>query len=280
MKVIAKIKGMQKYADKARQEGKTIGLVPTMGYLHKGHLSLVKKAREECDIVVTSIFVNPTQFAPGEDLEEYPRDFKRDKKLLQKEKCDVIFRPSVKEMYPEEKLTWVTVDKISRKLCGLSRPTHFQGVTTIVSKLFNAVKPHKAYFGQKDYQQSLVIRKMVKDLNIDIEIVTCPIVREKDGIAMSSRNIYLSKDERKQALVLSQSLKKAEELINKGEKNPEKIKQTITGMIKSKPSAKIDYVEILNAGNLENITKIKGRIVIALAVYIGKTRLIDNIMIK
>lgn len=280
MQVIKKIKEMQAYSDEARARGKIIGFVPTMGYLHEGHLSLVRAAKKDCDVVIVSIFVNPTQFGPNEDFNDYPRDFEHDSALLEKEKADILFYPSVDEMYPEEQLTLVKIDKIAEHLCGISRPTHFHGVATVVSKLFNIAKPHKAYFGQKDYQQCLVIKKMAKDLDFDIDIVTCPTVREKDGIAMSSRNKYLSPEERKSALSLDKSLVMAKKMIENGENDIEKIKRHIKEMIEKEKSAKIDYIEILNSKNLEKIKKIKGNVIVALAVFIGKTRLIDNMLIE
>lgn len=280
MQLIKKIKEMQAYSDEARARGKIIGFVPTMGYLHEGHLSLVRAAKKDCDVVIVSIFVNPTQFGPNEDFNDYPRDFEHDSALLEKEKADILFYPSVDEMYPEEQLTWVKIDKIAEHLCGISRPTHFQGVATVVSKLFNIAKPHKAYFGQKDYQQCLVIKKMAKDLDFDIDIVICPTVREKDGIAMSSRNKYISHEERKSALSLDKSLVMAKKMIENGENDIEKIKRHIKEMIEKEKSAKIDYIEILNSKNLEKIKKIKGNAIIALAVFIGKTRLIDNMLIE
>lgn len=270
---------MQEYSDQARQKSKTIGFVPTMGYLHEGHLSLIKKAREECDIVVVSIFVNPTQFAPSEDLKQYPRDFQKDKELCEKEKADIIFCPDEKEMYPKLQLTWVNIEKITNCLCGNSRPTHFKGVATVCSKLFNIVKPHKSYFGQKDYQQSLVIRKMVLDLNFDLDIITCPIIREKDGLAMSSRNKNLSEDERKQALILHRSLEKAKWLIAQGEKRPGSIKAEIQKMFREADLARLDYFEIRNANNLDELEIIEGKILIAIAANFSNARLIDNILI-
>lgn len=277
--IVKSIEEIQKIADELRKNNKIIGFVPTMGYLHEGHLSLMKIAKKECDICVVSIYVNPTQFAPFEDFSKYPRDFDKDLKLCASVNVDYLFFPTDKEMYPNGYETYVEAEGITKKLCGLSRPTHFRGVTTIVAKLFNIVKPHKAYFGQKDYQQSLVIKKMVKNMNYDIEIVACPIVREKDGLAMSSRNAYLSSHERKDAIALYHSLQKAKEMIENGEKNTAIIKNKITAIISSKKTAKIDYVEILNAENLGDLNKIGGKIVIALAVFIGKTRLIDNMII-
>ena len=280
MKVITSITEMQQEADRLRESGKKIGFVPTMGYLHEGHLSLVREAKKHSDVIVMSIFVNPTQFAPNEDFEDYPRNFDRDRLLAEKEGCDIIFYPDAKEMYPDKYLTYVEVEKITRILCGASRPTHFRGVTTIVSKLFNIVKPHIAVFGQKDYQQAVVIKKMTSDLNFDIKIIIAPIVREQDGLAMSSRNTYLSPAEREQALVLYQSLKMAEAEILSGENNAEVIKQKIRQMINKKPDTLIDYVEIVDSETLEFQTSIKSDVVIALAVKVGKTRLIDNIIVK
>lgn len=278
MKVIKTVAEMQQYANEARLAGKKIGLVPTMGYLHEGHMSLVDKARFENSVVVVSIFVNPTQFAPNEDLAAYPKDFEADRKKCQEASVDVIFYPDEKEMYPNIHLTWVDVDVITKKLCGKTRPTHFRGVATVVAKLFNIIKPNKAYFGQKDYQQSLVIIKMVKDLNFDVKIVTCPIVREKDGLAMSSRNKYLSSDERKEAVVLYQSLERAKWIITEGEKRAATIKFEMKQMIQ-KTSGEIEYIEVLNAKNLDNLDIIKGKVLVALAVKFGKARLIDNIVI-
>ncbi len=280
MKVVKTIREMQKLSDEYRCQGKKIGFVPTMGYLHEGHLSLLREAKKHCDVLVMSIFVNPTQFGPQEDFEEYPRDFERDKNLAEKEGVDVIFYPNAKEMYPENYLTYVEVEKITSILCGASRPGHFRGVTTVVAKLFNAVKPHFAVFGQKDAQQAVVIKQMTRDLNFDIEIIVAPIVREHDGLAMSSRNTYLSPEEREQALALNRSLKMAEQLILSGERDAETIKQKMQDMINEQPDAKIDYVEILHPETLEFQSKIKSDVLIALAVKIGKTRLIDNLVVR
>jgi pantoate--beta-alanine ligase len=281
MKVISTIKEIRKEIKNLKRDGKSIGFVPTMGYLHEGHLSLMEKARGENDIVVVSIFVNPTQFCEGEDFEVYPRDLDRDIKLAESVGVDILFTPEIKEIYPNGYTTYVEVEgELTNKLCGKSRMGHFKGVTTIVSKLFNIVTPHKAYFGQKDAQQVAVIERMVKDLNYDIEIIPCPIVREDDGLALSSRNTYLTSDERKDGLVLSQSLFKAEEIIKKGEKDSANIKQLILDNIKKVKSAQIDYVEIVNGKTLEEIKKIEGDVLIALAVKIGKTKLIDNIRME
>ena len=278
MKVIEDIKDMQKYVEKIKLKRRTIGFVPTMGYLHEGHLNLIRRARQECDFVVVSIFVNPTQFGPDEDLKDYPRDFKRDRELCKNEKVDFIFYPDEKDMYPRVQLSWINVEKITDCLCGKTRPTHFMGVATIIAKLFNIIRPTKAYFGQKDYQQTLVIRKMALDLNFDVEIVVSPTVREEDGLAMSSRNNYLRKEERKEAVVLFKALERAKWMIAKGEKRASGVKHDLKKMI-NETSAKIDYIEIRNAANLDEADVLKGRILVALAVFFGKTRLIDNIII-
>ncbi len=282
MRIISKIKEMQKVADELRKEGKIIGVVPTMGYLHEGHLSLIRLAKEKSDVVITTIFVNPLQFAPNEDYDRYPRDLERDVKLAQSAGCDIIFHPSVEEMYPQNFLTYVEVDKLTKVLEGEFRPTHFRGVTTVVAKLFNITKPHIAIFGQKDAQQALIIKQMVRDLNFDIEIIVAPIVREPDGLAMSSRNVYLSDSERKDATVLYESLKLAEKLIENGERNPKNIILKMEELIKSKPTAKIDYIAIVEPETLEKVEILnEGKeYLIALAVRIGSTRLIDNTIVK
>lgn len=271
---------MQKLADQLRKKGKIIGFVPTMGYLHKGHLSLVKIAKKKSDICVVSIFVNPLQFGPKEDYHTYPRDFKRDKDLLTDLDVDIIFYPSEKEMYPEPCLTYVQVRKLSEGLCGRFRPGHFEGVATVVTKLFNIVKPHIAVFGQKDYQQAIIIKKMVKDLNFDIKIIIAPTVREEDGLAFSSRNTYLNGKERKEANVLYQSLMLAKKMIKKGEKNSERILAEMRKFIITNSSGKIDYIEIVDAKTLEPVKEISGKVCIALAVFFGKARLIDNILVQ
>lgn len=263
-----------------KKQGKTIGFVPTMGFLHQGHLSLIRTAKEENDFVIVSIFVNPTQFGVGEDFESYPRDLDSDAKLSESAGADVIFCPSISEMYPKSFQTYVEVDEITNKLCGKSRPTHFKGVTTVVNKLFNIVEPHKAYFGQKDAQQVAVIQKMVDDLNMNIEVIPCPIIREADGLAMSSRNTYLNSEQRIAALILSKSLASAKDMISAGCVNAVEIKETIIKMINNEPLAAIDYVEVVDALNLSDITTLKGKVLIALAVKIGKTRLIDNILVE
>ena len=257
----------------ARKENKTIGLVPTMGFLHEGHLSLIRRAKKENDLVVVSIFVNPTQFGPNEDFETYPRDIEQDTKLASAAGADIIYNPSASEIYPAGSSTWVNVEgDITSVLCGASRPTHFKGVTTVVNILFNIIKPHKAYFGQKDAQQAAVLSKMVRDLHIDLELVVCPIVREVDGLALSSRNTYLSGEERKQALILNQSLLKAKELYSEGEKDTKKLIQLIEATIKSMPLAKIDYVSIYSYPSLQEIDQINCPAIIAVAANFGKTR--------
>lgn len=280
MDIIRTVKEMQQRAEELRLEGRRIGFVPTMGYLHEGHLSLLNLARKHSDITVMSIFVNPTQFGPNEDYDRYPRDFARDERLARERGCDILFYPSVHEMYPKPYRTYVSVEEITDVLCGASRPGHFRGVATVVTKLFNIVKPHVAVFGQKDAQQAIVIKQMVRDLNMDVEILVAPIVREPDGLAMSSRNTYLNEKERQDALVLYRSLKKAEELIRQGERDASRIKQEMETMIRSADTAKIDYVEIVDTTNLKSLDTLKGEVLIALAVWIGKTRLIDNTIVK
>lgn len=277
MKIIKTIQEMNDISKQYVQEGKTIGYVPTMGYLHAGHMSLIRAARKENDIVMISIFVNPTQFGPDEDLESYPRDLERDAALCEGEGADYIFHPTPEEMYPNGYTTYVeTYGTITKKLCGASREGHFQGVTTVLTKLFNIVKPSRAYFGQKDAQQVAVVEKMVRELNFDLEIVPCPIVREADGLAMSSRNAYLTDEERQDALVLSQSLELAKEMIAFGQRSASAIKKAMTDKIKTVDYAEIDYIEIVDAKELEDVEKLQGDTLIALAVKIGKPRLIDN----
>lgn len=277
MKIIRSIDQMQKTAELLRQEGKTIGFVPTLGYFHEGHLSLIRLANKKADTVIVSIFVNPTQFGPNEDLDNYPRNFKKDKKTAEMNGADIIFYPEKNKMYSPEHLTNVYVDSITEILCGSSRPDHFKGVTTVCAKLFNIVKPHFAVFGEKDFQQSVVIKQMVKDLNFDLDIITSPIIREDDGLAMSSRNTYLSSEERKDALSLFQSLRAAQKMIQNGEKNPDKLKDAITKIISSKKNTKIDYIQIIHPQTLNPLKQIKEQARIVIAVFVGKTRLIDNI---
>lgn len=279
MKVFEKIDDLKNFLKPLKAEGKKVGFVPTMGYLHEGHLSLINTARTENDIVGISIFVNPTQFGPNEDFEKYPRDLNKDLELAKSEGVDFVFAPSVSEMYPEGYKTYTEVYDITNKLCGKSRSGHFKGVTTVVLKLLNISMADRAYFGQKDAQQLFVIKRMVLDLNMDVEIIGCPIIRESDNLAKSSRNVYLSSDERKQALSLSRALMLAKDLILNGEKSAEKIINLIKKEIEEMPLAKIDYISVVDCESLEDIEEIKNNTLIALAVWFGKTRLIDNIIL-
>jgi pantoate--beta-alanine ligase len=279
MQVITSVKEMQQFLLSLRRQDKKISFVPTMGALHKGHMSLVQKARRFGDFVVASIFVNPAQFGLNEDYKKYPRDLKKDKELLQKAGCDLIFAPRAENLYPEEYLTYVNVEELSGKLEGATRPGHFKGVCTIVAKLFNIVQPDYAIFGQKDAQQALIIKKMTEDLNFPVKIIVCPTVREKDGLACSSRNSYLNAKERDQAKILYQSLKLGEKLIKAGEKNPLKVIKKMTEMIQQMPLAKIDYISLTDTRTLEPVRKIKGELLLSLAVKFGRTRLIDNLKI-
>jgi len=254
-----------------------LGLVPTMGYLHEGHLSLVQRAKAENKSVVVSIFVNPTQFSPTEDLSNYPRDLEKDLKLLEEAGVDLVWIPTPEEMYPLNYQTWVTVERLTTHLEGISRPEHFRGVTTVVTKLFNAVLPQKAYFGQKDAQQTIVIRRMVGDLNMPIEIVVCPTVREPDGLAMSSRNAYLNKEERKAAVILFRALTQAAQLFEKGERSAEKLRESMVNVLSSEPLAETQYVSIADLDTLEEVEGELHRALISIAVKIGTTRLIDNL---
>jgi pantoate--beta-alanine ligase len=265
-------------ANRIKSRG-SVGFVPTMGYLHEGHLSLVRQARADNSIVVVSIFVNPTQFGPTEDFKTYPRDTERDLAMLEKERTDIVFMPSAEEMYPERFSSWVNVEKVTDRLEGSYRPGHFKGVATVVAKLFNIVEPTRAYFGQKDAQQVLVIKKMVADLNMNLQVIVSPTVREKDGLAMSSRNVYLNPVERQAAAVLHKALKLAKTLRENGETNAEIVYQHMTSLINQEPLAKIEYVSIADAETLEELTKIDSPALASLAVRIGKTRLIDNIIL-
>ncbi|MEF3255078.1 MAG: pantoate--beta-alanine ligase [Deferribacterales bacterium] len=276
MKIVSTVEEVRNIIKVVKKEGKSVGFVPTMGYLHDGHLSLVDKANDENDFVVVSIFVNPTQFGPNEDLDRYPRDLKRDESLLIDRDVDLLFYPDVKTMYPEGFKTYVNVEDITEPLCGGKRPGHFRGVATVVCKLFNIVMPDKAYFGLKDYQQYLVIKTMAKDLNFDIDIIGMPIVREADGLAMSSRNVYLKGDERESALSLNRSFAIVEEYLKKRVRDPYIIVDAIEKFISSHPYTKIDYVEIVDKDSLKRINKIDGSFLLALAVFVNKTRLIDN----
>ncbi len=276
MKIVSTVSEVREIVKEWKKSGLTIGLVPTMGYLHEGHASLIRRASKENDRVIVSDFVNPTQFAPTEDLESYPRDIERDAKVCEQEGADVIFHPTTEEMYFPNATTFVNMTGPSEELCGKSRPIHFRGVCTVVSKLFNIASPDKAYFGQKDAQQLAVIKRMVRDLNFDIEIIGCPIVREADGLARSSRNVYLSKDERQAALILHKALEEGRKMVLCGETSSSVIKKSISDIIESEPLAKIDYVEIVSFPDVEKVEDIDGDILAAVAVYIGKTRLIDN----
>ncbi len=279
MKIFTSPKETQSFVKQIKNEGKTVGLVPTMGAFHEGHLSLMRRAKAENDVVITSIFVNPTQFGPKEDYDAYPRDLENDSKMAEKIGVDVIFAPTVKDMYPQGYATFVNVERLTEKMCGVSRPGHFKGVATVVTKLFNIIPAHRAYFGQKDAQQCIVIKQMTKDLNFDIEIVVLPTVRESDGLAMSSRNKYLSDEERKSALVLFKSLSIADKLIKSGEIDSKKIRQKMLDIINAEPLARVDYISIVDAETLEDLDSVRENTLIALAVFIGKTRLIDNIII-
>ncbi len=278
MQVIKTIDKLRPIVKAWKKEGLRVGLVPTMGYLHEGHKSLIVRAVSENDKVVVSDFVNPTQFGAGEDLASYPRDIDRDAAICEQAGADLIFHPEPEEMYFTDNCTFVDMDGLTKGLCGKTRPTHFRGVCTVVSKLFHIVAPDRAYFGQKDAQQLAVIRRMACDLNFDIEIVGCPIVREADGLAMSSRNTYLNDAERKAALILHKSLMLGKEMIEQGEHDASQIKKAIISNIESEPLAKVDYVEIVNPDTMENIDTVEDLALIATAVYIGKTRLIDNVM--
>ena len=276
MNISGSISEVRQIVKEWRKEGLTVGLVPTMGYLHEGHKSLIDKAVKENDRVVVSVFVNPIQFGPTEDLASYPRDLERDAKLCEEAGANLIFHPEKEEMYFNDFSRFVEVQGVSKGLCGKSRPIHFRGVCTVVTKLFNIVKPDRAYFGQKDAQQLAVVKRMVRDLNMDIEIIGCPIIREEDGLAKSSRNTYLSPEERKAAVILSKSLRLGKEAIEAGERDSKKIIDIITNNINTEKLAKIDYVEIVDPLSIENIDKIENSALVAMAVYIGKTRLIDN----
>lgn len=256
-----------------------LGFVPTMGYLHEGHLSLVKRAQQDCESVVVSIFANPAQFAPDEDLDNYPRDIDRDLELLTGVGTNLVWIPSVKNMYPDDFQTWINVEQVTKPLEGQVRNTHFRGVTTVVSKLFNAIQPDRSYFGQKDAQQAVVIKQMVRDLNYPIEIVICPIIREVDGLAMSSRNSYLNKEERQTALCLSQGLSKAAEAFHKGEKNAEKIREIVASVIDEEQLAELQYVSCAHPETLEELEGEIESCLLSMAVFIGRTRLIDNILL-
>lgn len=280
MEIIRESKALRDALKVQKAAGKTIGLVPTMGYFHEGHLALMREARKECQVVVVSIFVNPLQFGPAEDLAAYPRDLERDLALAVQEGVNFVFIPEEKEMYPEDYATHVEVERLTSVLCGRSRPGHFRGVTTVVAKLFNLVQPDYAFFGQKDAQQAIVIQRMVRDLNFPLEIVVIPTVREADGLAMSSRNVYLNPQERESARVLYRALQKAEELIRAGEHRAGAVKNIALEMLCKEPRVQVDYFEIRDAENLRELEMIRGKVLVALAAWVGKARLIDNIMLE
>ena len=280
MKVIEKVSEMQSWSEAERCAGKRVVLVPTMGALHAGHLALVREGEKSGDRVVVSLFVNPAQFAPGEDYGSYPRDLERDRLLLERERVDVLFHPPAEEMYPNGHQTHVEAEQLGRFLCGLSRPGHFRGVTTVVAKLFNIVRPHVAIFGLKDYQQFQIVRRMVADLHFDVEIIGHPIIREKDGLAMSSRNAYLDAQEREAARCLHRSLKKAVLLVRQGEREAGRIVSAVKEEIEREPLARVEYVSLCDPCSLEELEAIDGEALFALAVRIGKARLIDNTLLK
>jgi pantoate--beta-alanine ligase len=276
MDVITSVHQMKDYSARARTANKKIAFVPTMGFLHEGHLSLMREGKKRGDILIVSIFVNPTQFGPSEDFERYPRDFGRDSRMAESVGVDVLFAPEAREMYPPDHQSFIRVTKVTRGLCGKSRPTHFQGVATVVAMLFHIVMPHVAIFGEKDFQQWVTIHQMVRDLHMDTEVVGMPIIREVDGLAMSSRNTYLSPDERKAALSLHRSLERAREWVSRGERSALVLAKEVSEVIQSEPLVRLDYVEVCDAQTLEPVERIEGDTVIALAAYIGKVRLIDN----
>ncbi len=279
MKTITTISDMQSLADSFRREGKKIGFVPTMGFLHEGHLSLMRKARQECDVMVVSIFVNPTQFGPNEDLDRYPRDAEGDRKKCESSGADILFMPEAKEMYPEKPSVYVTVEGLSDILEGAVRPGHFRGVATVVAKLFNIVQPHTAYFGQKDFQQCAVIRRMVKGLNLAVAVTVLPTVREADGLAMSSRNSYLSSDERRAATILYRSLSAGRDLFKGGARDVDKLRNKMQAVLLEEHGIMIDYVAIADPETLEPLSQAADGMVFLVAVRLGRTRLIDNLLV-
>ena len=280
MKIAVTVSEVRNQVSEWRKQGLSVGLVPTMGYLHEGHKSLITHAVSENDKVVVSVFVNPMQFGPSEDLESYPRNMDRDAAVCEEAGAALVFHPEPSEMYHEGFSSYIDMNTLTEGLCGKSRPTHFRGVCTVVAKLFNIVVPDRAYFGQKDAQQLAVVRHMADDLSYGIEIIGCPIVREEDGLAKSSRNTYLSNEERKAALILNKALSEGKKLINSGEKDADKIKAAISDIINTEPLARIDYVEVVSWDTLESIKEINGQVLAAVAVFIGKTRLIDNFIIS
>jgi pantoate--beta-alanine ligase len=280
MEVIKTIKEMKEFSSQARGAGKTIAFVPTMGFFHEGHLSLMREGRKRADLLIVSLFVNPTQFAPHEDLKNYPRNFERDRQMAEEVGTDILFAPEADEMYPPDHQTRVLVEKVTQNLCGRSRPTHFRGVTTVVMMLFEIVTPHVTLFGEKDYQQLVTIRQMVKDLHMSVEVVGMPTVREADGLAMSSRNTYLLPGERKAALSLYRSLQRAKAFLQEGEPRASRILDEMDGILRSEPLVRMDYVQICDADTLREVDRIEGDVVVALAAYLGKTRLIDNLVYR
>jgi pantoate--beta-alanine ligase len=280
MKVVDSVAGMKALARQWKKSGKRIGFVPTMGYLHEGHLNLVRESKKAADVTVVSIFVNPTQFGPREDFKKYPRDLEKDSAYLAQAGVDCLFHPDAADIYPPGYRTYVEVQGLQDRLCGRSRPGHFRGVATVVLKLFNIVGPDLAFFGAKDAQQVLIIEKMASDLDLDVEIVTCPIIREPDGLALSSRNAYLDPEERRAALVLSASLREAERAIGAGERDAAEIIAGIRALVEAEPLARIDYVEAVDPSTLEPVGELRGDVLIALAVFVGSTRLIDNIRVQ
>ena len=279
MREIKKLQEMYLYSLKAKSHGKKVGLVPTMGALHEGHLSLVEEARKKCDIVVASIFVNPLQFAPSEDLARYPRNLKRDKNLLKNFAVDILFLPQAAQMFPAGFKTFVEVEELAKKLCGRTRPAHFRGVTTVVAKLFNLLNPDLAFFGEKDYQQQLIIRRMTADLNLPVEIISLPTVREFDGLAMSSRNAYLNQKERKSAAILFKALSLAQREVQGGERDLNKLLFRLRALIGSEPTVRLDYLAAADPATLQEVKAIRGKVLFAVAAYLGKTRLIDNLIV-
>ena len=280
MEVVKTVEEVREIVSEWRSQGLTIGLVPTMGFLHEGHQSLIKRSASETDCTVVSVFVNPIQFGPNEDLEAYPRDLNRDMKAVEEAGGDIIFNPEPSEMYPGHFTSFIDTTETTELLCGAVRPIHFRGVCTVVGKLFNIVMPDRAYFGQKDAQQLATVKRFVRDLNFPLDIVACPIIREIDGLAKSSRNTYLNPEERKAALILSQSLKKGKEAIDNGERDSQKVISIIRENLEKEPLARIDYVEVVDFENIQRIARIEGETLVAIAVYIGKTRLIDNFIVN
>jgi pantoate--beta-alanine ligase len=280
MLILRSISETQSACAQIRGEGRIVGLVPTMGALHEGHLSLVRAARAACDVVAVSIFVNPTQFGPNEDFSRYPRTFDEDCALLEREGVDLIFAPTVEEMYPAGASTFVLVEGVSDRLDGASRPGHFRGVTTVVSKLFHVIRPHKAFFGQKDAAQVAVLRKMVRDLNFPLKLIVCPIVREADGLALSSRNRYLSEKERQQALVLHRALRKVEEMAAFGERSSQKLMEGALSIFAQEPEVRIDYISVVDPDTLQDVPSVGDPALVAVAAFVGKTRLIDNVVLS